>query len=195
MVTDNNLVVLSAGGTGGHMTPARALAHDLLSRGYRVALLTDARGVKYKAMFEGVEIHQIKSGALGAGLLGKITGALHMGIGLVQGISLLKKLKPDLVVGFGGYPSVPGVYAAQKLKIPTIIHEQNAIIGKANAFLAPKAVRIAVSLPNTTGLDELDKIRSVVTGNPVRAEIAALYNEPYPVVKPNDTFRIFVIGG
>jgi len=190
-----DLIVLSAGGTGGHMTPARALGQDLLSRGYAVALITDERGRKYDAMFEGIDIYQVKSGTLGKGILGKLGGVANLGLGFTKSISLLKSLKPKLVVGFGGYPSVPAMYAAQKLKIKTVIHEQNAIIGKANAFLAPKAERIAMSIQNDDGLDEADRIRSVVTGNPVRGDIAALYNKPYPKIDKNGMFRILVMGG
>ena len=190
-----DLIILSAGGTGGHMTPARALGQDLLSRGYDVALITDERGRKYDAMFEGMDIHQVKSGTLGKGLLGKLSGVMNLGLGFTKSISLLKSLKPKLVVGFGGYPSVPAMYAAQRLKIKTVIHEQNAIIGKANAFLAPKAERIAMSIQNDNGIDELDRIRSVVTGNPVRSDIAALYNKPYPKIDKNGAFRILIMGG
>lgn len=193
--TDKDLIILSAGGTGGHMTPARALGQDLLSRGYDVALITDERGRRYDAMFEGITIHQVKSGTFGRGVMGKLGGAANLGLGFAKSISLLRSLKPKLVVGFGGYPSVPAMYAAQKLKIPTIIHEQNAIIGKANAFLAPKAERIAMSLQNDDGLDEIDRMRSVVTGNPVRSDIAALYNKPYPAIDKNGAFRILVMGG
>lgn len=193
--TEKDLIVLSAGGTGGHMTPARALGQDLLSRGYRVALVTDERGRKYDAMFEGIDIYQVKSGTLGKGILGKLKGAANLALGLAKSISLIRSLKPKLVVGFGGYPSVPAVYAAQKLGIKTILHEQNAIIGKANAFLASKADRIAMSIRNDDGLEDVDRIRSVVTGNPVRADIAALYNKPYPTISKNGTFRILVLGG
>lgn len=188
-------ILLSAGGTGGHMTPALALGKDLLSRGYKVELATDERGMKYAQMFDGIPAHVLKSGTLGAGVLGKIKGACSLLSGFAQAARLIGKVRPALVVGFGGYPSVPAVYIAQKMKIPTIIHEQNAIIGKANAFLAPKAERIAFSLPYLSGLDELDKMRAVVTGNPVRAEIAALYNEAYPNLEEDATLRILVMGG
>jgi len=188
-------ILLSAGGTGGHMTPAQALAKDLLSRGYKVDLATDERGIKYENMFEGVQTHIVKSGTMGAGLIRKVKGLMCFVFGCVQSFIVLMRIKPALVVGFGGYPSVPAVFVAQCLKIKTIIHEQNAIIGKANAFLAPKSERIAISLPYITGLDEVDKVRSIVTGNPVRAEIAALYNDPYPNLGEDGTLRILVMGG
>ncbi len=188
-------ILLSAGGTGGHMTPAQALGKDLLARGFKVELATDERGMKYAAMFEGIPIHLLKSGTSCAGIMGKVRGALSLMLGCVQSIGILRRVKPCLVIGFGGYPSVPAVFMAQRMKITTIIHEQNAIIGKANAFLAPKAERIAFSLPYITGLDEVDKIRAVVTGNPVRAEIAALYNGAYPNFDEDGTLRILIMGG
>jgi UDP-N-acetylglucosamine--N-acetylmuramyl-(pentapeptide) pyrophosphoryl-undecaprenol N-acetylglucosamine transferase len=190
-----SLIILSAGGTGGHMTPAQALARDLLSRGFQVEILTDARGMKYAPMFEGISMHVIKAGTAGKGLAGKIGGAVHLAVGVMQAIAFMVKRKPALVIGFGGYPSVPGVYAAQKLKVPTIIHEQNAIIGKANAFLATKAERIAISMPQVQGLPESDLMRTVYTGNPVRPAITALYTEPYPTRQENGKLRILVVGG
>ncbi|MCB1531799.1 MAG: undecaprenyldiphospho-muramoylpentapeptide beta-N-acetylglucosaminyltransferase [Alphaproteobacteria bacterium] len=195
MAQEKKLIVLSSGGTGGHMTPAQALGHDLLSRGFRVEVITDKRGMKYASMFEGMPMHVIQAGTLGSGLVGKIKGVGSLAIGIAQAHKLLRKLKPDVVVGFGGYPSFPGVFAAQKQKIPTVLHEQNAIIGKANAMLAHRANRIALSLPVVRGLDESDKVRSVVTGNPVRPEIAALYSEPYPNVKDDGPLNILIMGG
>jgi len=192
---EKQTILLSAGGTGGHMTPAQALGRDLLSRGFHVELVTDQRGNRYAPMFEGIPIHIIRSGVMGAGIVGKIKGLASMLVGCLQAFKLIRKLRPALVVGFGGYPSFPAVYVAQKLHVPTILHEQNAIIGKANAFLAPNAERIAFSLPNLSGLDDSDKIRAVVTGNPVRAEIAALFNTPYPNLDETGEMRIFVMGG
>ena len=188
-------VLISAGGTGGHMCPAAALAHDLLGRGYRVELITDDRGARFSSMFEGIPIHVVKSGTAGAGVINKIKGILKLGFGTLHALKLVKSLKPDLVVGFGGYPSVPGMFAAQRLDIPTIIHEQNAIIGKANAFLAPKAERIALSMPHVTGLEREDTFRSVITGNPVRPEIAALHDAPYHPLSETGEMRILVMGG
>lgn len=188
-------ILLSSGGTGGHMSPASALASDLISRGYKVALATDQRGLKYKGMFEDIQIHTVRSGTAGRGITGKIMGAVFLLVGVIQALSLLWRLKPDLVVGFGGYPSVPAVFVAQYMRIPTILHEQNAIIGKANDFLATKAERIALSLPGTKGLDKNEQFISVVTGNPVRPEIGALYTKPYPAFSQDGELRILIMGG
>ena len=136
-------VILSAGGTGGHVMPAQALAKDLLSRGYEVEWVTDKRGERFKDGFGDVTMHVLPSGTLGAGLMGKLKGVAALALGILKAQTLIKRRQPDLVVGFGGYPSFPAVYAAQSLGVPTILHEQNAIIGKANHMLAPKALRIA----------------------------------------------------
>lgn len=188
MESSSPLILLSAGGTGGHMTPARALAHDLLARGLRVALATDKRGLKYVPMFGEIQTHLIPSGTAAPGLAGKLKGLAGLVFGILQAFWLLLKTRPSLVVGFGGYPSVPAVYAAQKLGIPTLIHEQNAVIGKANRFLARRAAGVALSLPGEKGY-------GVVTGNPVRPEIAALFNQAYPAPKPGGELRILVMGG
>lgn len=195
MPENDKLIMLSAGGTGGHMTPARALAQDLISRGFRVEIITDPRGQKFAQLFDGMPMHVVRSGTAHKGIMGKIRGAINLGIGILKARSILQQRRPALVVGFGGYPSVPGVYAAQRLGIPTIIHQSDGIIGKANAFLAPRAERIALTFPNTTGLDDVDQTRAVVTGNPVRPEISALYSQAYNAPKPDGVFRILVMGG
>ena len=195
MTAESKLVLISAGGTGGHMFPAESLARDLIGRGYRVALATDARGKKYEPFADGIPVYVLKSATLKAGLLSKVKSVLSLGVGYLQARKLIDKLKPAAVVGFGGYPSFPAVYAAQKKNIPTIIHEQNAVMGKANAYLAPKADRIALSWPHVEGLSESDIVRTVVTGNPTRPDIASLYNKPYPALEQDGVLKIFVIGG
>ncbi|PZQ43191.1 MAG: undecaprenyldiphospho-muramoylpentapeptide beta-N-acetylglucosaminyltransferase, partial [Micavibrio aeruginosavorus] len=135
------------------------------------------------------------SGTIGAGIMKKIKSAFSLGMGFFQARKLLSDLKPAVVVGFGGYPSVPAVYAAQTLKIPTVIHEQNAILGRANVFLAPKAAKIAVAWSHVEGLDAIDENRAIVTGNPVRPDISALYNKPFPTIEQDGTLRIFITGG
>ena len=189
------LILLSCGGTGGHMTPALALARDLTARGYVVEAITDIRGARFQSLFQGMPMHVIRSGTAGPGLTGKLKGVASLLIGIGQAFRLLLKRRPAIVVGFGGYPSVPGVLAAQFLRIPTIIHEQNAVIGWANAILARCAARIAVSLPATQGLDEQELKRTTVTGNPVRPEIAALSNRPYIAPEEGGTLSLFIMGG
>ncbi len=177
------------------MFPAEALAQDLLSRGYRVVLATDLRGKKYEPFAGGIPVYVLNSGAIGSGLFNKIKSIAALGVGYFQARKLLSDLKPAVVVGFGGYPSVPAVYAAQTKKIPTVIHEQNAILGKANVFLAPKADRIGVAWAHVEGLESADEARAIVTGNPVRPEISGLYNKPYPTIERDGVLRIFITGG
>lgn len=177
------------------MFPAEALARDLIGRGFRVALATDIRGKKYEPFADGVPIYTLKSGTITSGFFSKIKTILLLGIGYLQARRLVDQLKPAVVVGFGGYPSFPAVYAAQKKSISTIIHEQNAVLGKANAYLAPKSDRIALAWQSVEGMNESDSVRSVVTGNPVRPDIASLYNKPYPAIDRDGVLRIFVIGG
>jgi UDP-N-acetylglucosamine--N-acetylmuramyl-(pentapeptide) pyrophosphoryl-undecaprenol N-acetylglucosamine transferase len=195
MNNEKKQILISAGGTGGHIFPAESLARDLIGRGYHVALATDVRGAKYQNFAGGIPTYVLKSGGLKSGFLSKFQTMLSLGIGVIQAKRLLKKLKPMVVIGFGGYPSFPAVYAAQKKNIPTIIHEQNAILGRANAILAPKADRIALPLSDVTGLNDEDKSRTVITGNPVRSDIAALYNEPYPALEQDGVIKILVLGG
>lgn len=193
--TKQYFVMISAGGTGGHVSPAAALAKDLTARGHRVELITDPRGMRYIKMFDGIPVHEVKSGTSGAGITGKVKGAINLASGIISALSLVKKKKPDAVVGFGGYPSVPGVLAAQMKGIPTILHEQNAIIGKANMFLAPKARAIALSLPLIKDLEHTDSRNIILTGNPVRQDILSLAGESYAPVKKDEDLNILIMGG
>ena len=192
---DKKHIILSAGGTGGHIMPAQALTQDLISRGFAVSLVTDARGSKYTDLFGDIDVHVVRAGTMGEGVFGKIGGVMNLGLGFLKAMKILAQIKPAVVIGFGGYPSMPAMIAAQRMKIPTIIHEQNAIIGRANAYLANKAERIALSLPAIQGLDKTDQMRTVITGNPVRPDIAALYTKPYPAMDQGGAFEIFVMGG
>ena len=191
------LILLSAGGTGGHMMPAIALAQDLLSRGYQVEIVTDPRCRHYKELYPALSFHVLSSGTIGKGIIKKIQGAMNLGWGMLQAKSLVKRLQPAVVVGFGGYPSFPSVYAAQSLGIHTIIHESNAVLGKANQMLASKAERIALSWPinDNTGLGDVEAVRAIVTGNPIRSEIAALFTHPYPSLSFDTPMTILVMGG
>lgn len=180
------LVILSAGGTGGHVIPAQALAHELIERDFHVEVITDSRGLKYTNGFGGIPIHEVSAGT-------SIKGALKLIIGVVQSMGILLKKKPAVVVGFGGYPSFPGVVAAQLLARQTILHESNAIFGKANKALGFLATRISLSWENSRGLSNKEQAKSVLTGNPIRKDIAELSEQPYPAIK--DKLNILVMGG
>ncbi len=187
------LVVLAAGGTGGHIFPAEALARELLGRGLRVALLTDPRGDKFSTDLP-VPVWRIRASSLGKGLLGKLGSIVEMGIGVMQAGRRLRKLKPSAVVGFGGYPSVPTLYAAAQSGIPILIHEQNAVLGRANRVMMSKAQLIATSFPHVTGLKP-GTARLVQTGNPVRPAFATLRATPYPVISDDSPIRLLILGG
>jgi UDP-N-acetylglucosamine--N-acetylmuramyl-(pentapeptide) pyrophosphoryl-undecaprenol N-acetylglucosamine transferase len=192
-MSDKKTIVLSAGGTGGHLFPAEALAQELLARGHKVIILTDKRGNAFKSLGDRVEIKTVRAAYLKAGIFAKIKAVADMGAGIAQAAMLLRKYKPDIVVGFGGYPSFPGVFAAQKLGIPTVLHEQNAILGKANVWLADGAGDIATSFPDTKGIKQDNKSKTVTTGNPVRADIVAVRADAYAA--PQEDVRILVTGG
>lgn len=186
-------IILSAGGTGGHMFPAFALAAELKSRGHQVSLITDPRGAKYKDQHPDLEFHVVKADTLRTGLVAKLRTAVMLMVGIGQAFMLMRKEKPQAVVGFGGYPSFPGVLAAQALGIPTILHEQNAVLGKANKIVAGGARKIALSLPGATTMPASWQAKTVVTGNPVRAELAGL--PEYEAPMENGPFNILVLGG
>ena len=187
-------IVLAAGGTGGHIFPAEALARELLGRGYEVALMTDKRGLSFS---EGltVPVYRIRSSALGKGLIGKIRSVGEIGFGFLQAWSKLAKIKPKAVIGFGGYPTVPILYAAAQCRIPFVLHEQNAIVGRANAVFAGRASALATSFPEIKGLPVHVKTRTVYTGNPVRPAFMALRAKPYATPQDGGAFKLLVLGG
>ena len=137
MTAARALIVLAAGGTGGHLFPAEALAAVLIGRGYRVALITDRRGTGFGERMASVELHRISAGGVAGGsLVRRAQSVVQLGVGFFQARSLLAQLKPGVAVGFGGYASVPTILAASFAGVPTVLHEQNAILGRANRLLA-----------------------------------------------------------
>jgi UDP-N-acetylglucosamine--N-acetylmuramyl-(pentapeptide) pyrophosphoryl-undecaprenol N-acetylglucosamine transferase len=194
MNTATPLIILAAGGTGGHVFPAEALARELLGRGLRVALFTDQRGGKFGDDVP-VPVYRIRARAIGKGLFGKLRSLFEMGIGVLQAGYRMRKMQPAAVVGFGGYPSAPTLYAASQLKIPIVLHEQNAVLGKANRVMMGTAKIIATSFPRVAGLKSGSSVKLVQTGNPVRAAFAALRATPQPVLTDEGPMRILVLGG
>ncbi|HWB50285.1 MAG TPA: undecaprenyldiphospho-muramoylpentapeptide beta-N-acetylglucosaminyltransferase [Stellaceae bacterium] len=189
----NATFVLAAGGTGGHLFPAEAVARLLVASGGTVHLLTDRRADTFAAALPGVTIDLVRAGRLGGGPLHAAYGLAELALGMVQARRLLRKLAPAAVVGFGGYPSVPTMLAAAQLGLPTLIHEQNAVFGRANRLLAPRARRIATGFATTRGLRAADKARAVHTGNPVRPAIQAVGARPYAA--PSEAIELLVTGG
>jgi UDP-N-acetylglucosamine--N-acetylmuramyl-(pentapeptide) pyrophosphoryl-undecaprenol N-acetylglucosamine transferase len=184
-------ILLAAGGTGGHMFPAEALARELIARGRRIVLVTDPRGRGFGNRLPEVELHRVTAAGLaGSGLVRRAEGMLQLAVGYFQARRLVNRLKPLVVVGFGGYASVPSVMAAQRAGLPTLLHEQNAVLGRANRLLAARARAVATSFPTTAGLGETI---ARLTGNPVRAAIASVAERPYPSLE--GPLRLLVLGG
>jgi UDP-N-acetylglucosamine--N-acetylmuramyl-(pentapeptide) pyrophosphoryl-undecaprenol N-acetylglucosamine transferase len=187
--------VLAAGGTGGHLFPAEALARELVRQGGQVHLATDRRADAFAEKVPGVAVCQVRAGRFGGGPLHLAYGVAEMALGIVQARRLLHRLMPDVVVGFGGYASVPTMLAASQRGIPTVIHEQNAVLGRANRLLAPRASRIATGFAETTGLRAADGSRAVHTGNPVRPAILAVAATAYAPPAPGEPIELLILGG
>jgi len=187
--------VLAAGGTGGHLFPAQALAEQLRGNGAVVHLATDRRSDAFAAQMPGVEIRHVPAGRVGGGPIHSAFGLAMMAAGLVQARQLLRRLDPEVVVGFGGYPSVPTMWAATQLGFATVIHEQNAVLGRANRLLARRVKRIATGFSETAGVRPADRDRAVFTGNPVRPSIRTVAQMPYRPPEPGATIELLILGG
>jgi UDP-N-acetylglucosamine--N-acetylmuramyl-(pentapeptide) pyrophosphoryl-undecaprenol N-acetylglucosamine transferase len=187
--------VLAAGGTGGHLFPAEALAGELAARGMRVHLASDRRASAISGQLAGVEIHRVSAGRFGGGPGQAVRALTLLAFGAIQARDLLRRLAPAVVIGFGGYPSVPTMLAAVYLGLPMLVHEQNAVLGRANRLLAPRAGRIATGFPDTVGLRLADRIRAVHTGNPVRPAILAVGDAGYKAPQPGGPIELLVLGG
>ena len=188
------IVMLAAGGTGGHLFPAEALAHSLKARGYSVHLVTDSRAERYAGKFPADEIHIVPSATIGSKNPIAVAKALFtLWQGTSQAKALMRRIKPVAVAGFGGYPTVPPLLAASRLGLPTMIHEQNAVMGRANKMLAPKVKAIAGGfLPETDGPFAS---KTVVTGNPVRPAVLKAAVQPYVPSAGSNPFKLVVFGG
>lgn len=196
MTGTSHRFVLAAGGTGGHMFPARALAEALLARGHKVALVTDRRGGGFGPDLPQVETHRIRAGGIaGLGIIGKVTGLLDLGLGYLQARRILSRLAPQAVVGFGSYASLPTALAAAHLGQRLVIHEQNAVMGRANRMLATRAGAVALCFDKVTGYSAAPQAEQRVTGNPVRPAIAAIGQSPYPATAEGQPLRLLVVGG
>lgn len=192
----DRLIVLAAGGTGGHVFPAEALARELRGRGYKLSLITDRRGGAYGGALGEIETFRVRAGGIaGKGPLAKIRSVAELGMGTLQARSLLKDMQPCAVVGFGGYASIPTMMAAGLLNIPTILHEQNAVLGRANRLLAKRAAAIAVSFPESRGIPARDTAKVTHTGMPVRSSVLDVRDVPYPSFTDNRPFNVLVLGG
>lgn len=188
-------IAIAAGGTGGHMFPAEVLARELTRRGHSIFLISDARGLSF-GLFKGAEAYRIESATFaGRGLGGRVGALVPLMRGFFRAWWILLKRSPQGVVGFGGYPVLPTMMAARSLSLPYCLHEQNAVLGRANRAVARRASAIALSFPKTRKLGLRGRRRATFTGNPVRAEIAAIGKKPYPSLGPDHVVRLLVTGG
>jgi UDP-N-acetylglucosamine--N-acetylmuramyl-(pentapeptide) pyrophosphoryl-undecaprenol N-acetylglucosamine transferase len=192
--TVGHLVVLAAGGTGGHVFPAEALAQELLGQGHRLALITDRRGVAYSGTLGQIETRRISAGAIaGRGILDRAGGMASLALGYFQARQHLLALRPSVVVGFGGYAAAPTVMAAGNLRLATVIHEQNAVLGRANRLLATRVDRVCTSFDLAEPAPEGATV--LRTGMPVRPAVAAVRDIAYVAPAQTGPFRILVMGG
>lgn len=196
-----NAIVLAAGGTGGHVFPALALAAELALRGRQPALITDRRGDRYCAAYAASGAHKFGTHVIRAGTLsardpfGSLKGLFDILAGTIAARRLLGRLDAGAVVGFGGYPSLPTMLAALRAGLPTLIHEQNAVLGRVNRRLARRVMAIALSVPETRGLGAADQPKTTLTGTPVRAEIAAIGQRDYEPPRDDGPLELLVVGG
>ena len=188
------IVMLAAGGTGGHLFPAEALAHELAALDFTVHLITDHRAERYAGSFPAEGIHVVRSATIGSRNPVKVASSLwQLWSGMREARGIIRQVKPKVVVGFGGYPTVPPLLAASRLRIPTIIHEQNAVMGRANKGLAGRVTAIAGGfLPETDGRYAK---KTVTTGNPVRPAVLEAAETPYTPSRAGEIFRLVVFGG
>ena len=189
------MIFLAAGGTGGHMVPAHALAGELRARGHHVKLITDERGVRIPGLFEGIETHVLPAGRLGGGPLGWLKAAGAVLSGRREARALYREAGADAVVGFGGYPAFPALFAASAGRVPMILHEQNALLGRVNRFFAREARAIATSYANVARLKPAFSDKVVLVGNPVRSDVARLGEAPFPPYDETSPLKILVTGG
>jgi UDP-N-acetylglucosamine--N-acetylmuramyl-(pentapeptide) pyrophosphoryl-undecaprenol N-acetylglucosamine transferase len=189
-------ILLAAGGTGGHLFPAAALAQELARRGYAVELATDIRAEKYGVEFPARAIHRIPSATLTSRNPIAVAATFsRLGIGFLGARRLLKEINPRAVIGFGGYPTLPPIIAASMLKIPTAIHEQNAVMGRANRLLSRFVDKIALSFKPTKLLRADAEAKVRVTGTPVRDAVLAYRKVAYTPPAPGQRLLLLVFGG
>src|SRR3984885_13757728 len=190
------LILLAAGGTGGHLFPAEALGVELMKRGLRVRLATDARALRYSGLFSRDTIDVVPSETVRSrNPLSLARTGVMLAAGTAVSLNLMRRLKPAAVVGFGGYPTLPPLLAAKLLGIPGIIHDANAVLGRANRFLSGRVSAIATSLPGVLDRDPELASKTTTVGTPMRPAILAASAVQYVGPEPSGPFRLLVTGG
>ncbi len=187
------LFAIAAGGTGGHLYPAVALAEELVGRGHRVIFLTDERGAAYRGLTDDVQRLVLSAGRVDRGRLRQLSGAVKLLRGVAQARRIYRNEPPALVVGFGGYPSIAPMLAARLSGIPCVLHEQNAHLGRANRLAARFASALALSFVHTARLPSA--ARAHLVGNPVRRDIVDVAAHPYAPPASNDPIGLLILGG
>ncbi|MGO9008151.1 MAG: UDP-N-acetylglucosamine--N-acetylmuramyl-(pentapeptide) pyrophosphoryl-undecaprenol N-acetylglucosamine transferase [Beijerinckiaceae bacterium] len=188
-------VLLAAGGTGGHLFPAEALSRALAGRKIAVELVTDERATKYGDAFPARAIHQIAAATpRGGGVFTRLAAILTLARGTASALLLLRRAPPKVVVGFGGYPTVPPMFAATILGIPTILHEANAVMGRANRFLAGRVDAVAHGFATIAGVPPAIAAKAHHTGNPVRPQVLEAATRPFPNSR-SGALSLLVTGG
>jgi UDP-N-acetylglucosamine--N-acetylmuramyl-(pentapeptide) pyrophosphoryl-undecaprenol N-acetylglucosamine transferase len=187
--------VLAAGGTGGHIIPAYALGAELLRRGHQVELITDDRGAKIPGRPEQMTVHILPAGRITKSPKSWLPGIRNIWQGRAMARQLFATFKPTAVVGFGGYPAFPALLGAFAENIPTVVHEQNAVLGRVNRMVAGKVDAIATAYPNVQRISSSQKAKVRLVGNPVREDVIALRDQPFPPFLEDGVFRVLVTGG
>ena len=187
--------VLAAGGTGGHLIPAFALAHELHARGHHVALITDERGANIPGKPDFLTAHVLPAGRFGKNPLKWIGGVRSVLEGRNMALRLFESFEPSAVVGFGGYPALPALLAATSAGVPSVVHEQNAVLGRVNRLLAGRVDAIATSYPDVARLKPKHKGKVHLVGNPVREEVLALRDQDFPALTEEGLLRVLITGG
>ena len=194
---DNSpLILLAAGGTGGHLFPAEALGVELIKRGLRVRLATDARALRYSGLFTPDNIVVVPSETVrGRNPIALARTAFTLLYGTLVAASAIRRLKPAAVIGFGGYPTLPPLMAAKLLGVPTLIHDANAVLGRANRFLSGRVDAIATSLPGVLDRDPGLAGKTTTVGTPMRPAVLAAAAVPFASPETNGPLRLLVVGG
>ncbi len=187
--------VLAAGGTGGHLIPAFALATELVERGHHVALITDDRGANIPGKPDFLPAHVLPAGRFGKNPLNWFGGFRAVLEGRDMALRLFDAFEPTAVIGFGGYPALPALLASTGAKIPSVVHEQNAVLGRVNRLLAGRVDAIATSYEDVKKLKDKHLIKTHLVGNPVRSEVLQLRDQDFPEFTEDGLLRVLVTGG
>jgi UDP-N-acetylglucosamine--N-acetylmuramyl-(pentapeptide) pyrophosphoryl-undecaprenol N-acetylglucosamine transferase len=194
-MTHAKTALICAGGTGGHVMPAKALIEALQKKHYSIIVATDARGKKYYEGLTNIDLHILPAATYRSGLMGKLSFLVPVIQGLWMSQKLIQRSKPSIAIGFGGYPTVPPMLAAQIARVPTLLHEQNALLGLANKILLPFCTALALSFVPTKGIPANYAAKAKLIGNPVRSEILERAKQEGQKNRSGDRITILIVGG